>query len=53
MKVGNDLAGVKGVELVDLTAVGPATLETLRLNNEEIVGACSLWVAAGWHPPID
>lgn len=40
-----------GTLIVGLTAVGRATIVALRLNNEEIVGARSLWVMAGWHPP--
>jgi hypothetical protein len=40
-----------GTKIVGLTAVGRATVIALRLNNEEIVGARSLWVSAGWHPP--
>lgn len=33
------------------TSVGRATVVALRLNNEEIVPARSLWVSVGWHPP--
>ena len=40
-----------GTQIIGLTAVGRATIVALRLNNDEIVGARSLWVAAGWHPP--
>jgi len=40
-----------GTEIIGLTPTGRATLIALRLNNEEIVAARSLWVAAGWHPP--
>jgi hypothetical protein len=40
-----------GTEIVGLTPCGRATVETLRMNNEAIVGARSLWVQAGWWPP--
>lgn len=40
-----------GTLILGLTAVGRATIMALRLNNDEIVGARSLWVMAGWHPP--
>lgn len=42
-----------GTKIVGLTAIGRATVASLRLNNEEIVGARWLWVQAGWHPPSD
>lgn len=42
-----------GTEIVGLTATGRATVAALRLNNDEIVAARSLWVQAGWHPPAD
>jgi hypothetical protein len=34
-------------------AMGGATVEALRMNNADIVGARSLWVQAGWWPPED
>ncbi len=40
-----------GTEIIGLTPTGRATIVALRLNNEEIVAARSLWAAAGWHPP--
>lgn len=42
-----------GTQIVGLTAVGRATVIALRLNNPDIVGARTLWVQAGWHPPKD
>lgn len=42
-----------GTKIVGLTAIGRATVASLRLNNEEIVGARWLWVQVGWHPPSD
>lgn len=41
----------EGTEIIGLTAIGRATIIALRLNNPEIVGARSLWVQVGWHPP--
>ena len=40
-----------GTEIVGLTARGRATVEVLRMNNPDIVGARSLWIQAGWWPP--
>lgn len=45
--------GERGVQIMGLTAVGRATVVALRLNNPEIIGARTLWVQAGWHPPKD
>ena len=42
-----------GTEIIGLTATGRATVVALRLNNDEIVAARSLWVQVGWHPPAD
>jgi hypothetical protein len=36
-----------------LTAVGRATAAALQLNRKELVEARGLWIAAGWHPPVD
>lgn len=43
----------EATQVVGLTATGRATVIALRLNNDEIVGARSLWVQVGWHPPRD
>lgn len=40
-----------GTEIVGLTPCGWATVNTLRMNNREVVGARSLWVQSGWWPP--
>lgn len=40
-----------GVKIIGLTPCGRARVETLRMNNADIVGARSLWVQAGWWPP--
>lgn len=42
-----------GIRIIGVTAVGRATVEALRLNNEYILPARSQWVLAGWHPPSD
>jgi hypothetical protein len=42
---------VDGVTIIGLTAVGRATVETLKMNNPFIVPARRHWVEAGWHPP--
>lgn len=34
-----------------LTAVGRATIITLRMNNPVIVAARWRWTISGWHPP--
>ena len=41
----------EGTHIIGLTAIGRATVEALRLNNDEIVMARGLWVQVGWHPP--
>jgi hypothetical protein len=35
------------------TAIGRATVETLKMNHADIVTARRLWIIAGWHPPAD
>jgi hypothetical protein len=40
-----------GVYIIGLTAMGRATVETLKMNNVFIVPARRHWVEAGWHPP--
>ena len=37
--------------IIGLTAIGRATVETLKTNNVFIVPARRHWVEAGWHPP--
>jgi hypothetical protein len=39
-----------GQILVGLTATGRVTVVALQLNNDNLVVARSLWIAAGWHP---
>jgi 5-methylcytosine-specific restriction endonuclease McrA len=40
-----------GTLIVGSTAIGRATVEALKLNNDYLVQARARWVAAGWHPP--
>jgi hypothetical protein len=40
-----------GVRLLELTAIGRATIIALNTNNEVIVDARCRWVGVGWHPP--
>jgi len=40
-------------EIIGQTPTGRATIATLRMNEALIVGARSLWVGIGVHPPRD
>lgn len=40
-----------GAEVVGLTAIGRATVNALRLNNDLAVTVRKNWIRAGWHPP--
>jgi len=40
-----------GTQIIGRTAIGRATVEALRLNNEFIVTARRFWVESGWWPP--
>lgn len=42
-----------GVRIHGLTAVGRATVEALRLNNEWLMRARRIWISAGLHPPLE
>jgi hypothetical protein len=42
-----------GTEIIGITSCGRATIEALRLNNEDIVVARHIWAAVGLHPPIE
>jgi hypothetical protein len=42
-----------GTRIEGRTPTGRATVAALRLNRQELVEARSLWIEAGWHPPID
>lgn len=42
-----------GTHIIGITPIGRATVEALSLNCELRVLARTLWVEAGWHPPIN
>ena len=41
----------EGTNIIGSTAVGRATVEALRLNNELAGEVRCNWILAGWHPP--
>jgi hypothetical protein len=42
-----------GVQVRGVTAIGRATVEALRLNNDWLVRARRIWISAGLHPPFE
>jgi hypothetical protein len=42
-----------GTHIIGLTPIGRATVIALRLNNESLVTARSIWIEFAWHPPTD
>jgi 5-methylcytosine-specific restriction endonuclease McrA len=40
-----------GTHIVGLTPTGRATVIALRLNNDYVVEARTLWIESNWHPP--
>lgn len=42
---------VEGTEILGLTPIGRATVVALNMNDPLIVGARTLWVGFGAHPP--
>lgn len=42
-----------GTHVVGKTAIGRATVLGLRLNNDQLVEARSLWIGFRWHPPLN
>ncbi|MGE0824783.1 MAG: HNH endonuclease [Candidatus Binatia bacterium] len=42
-----------GTEMIGQTPTGRATIAALKMNDALIVGARSLWVGMGLHPPQD
>jgi len=42
-----------GLQIMGKTAIGRATTEALRLNNEWLVSARRIWIRAGLHPPLE
>jgi 5-methylcytosine-specific restriction endonuclease McrA len=43
----------RGLLIIGSTPTGRATVRALRLNRPRLVHSRRLWIAAGWHPPID
>jgi hypothetical protein len=41
------------LRIVGQTAIGRATVEALRLNNDWLVSARRIWIRAGLHPPLE
>jgi HNH endonuclease len=44
---------IDGTEVIGITSIGRATVNTLNLNEEIIVVTRRLWVSVGWFPPED
>ena len=42
-----------GLIVIGKTAVGRATVESLRLNRAILLRARERWIKVGWHPPED
>lgn len=42
-----------GALIVGITACGRATLAALRMNEVDVVTTRRLWIAVGWHPPLE
>jgi len=40
-----------GRRLMGLTPIGRATIERLKINQDRLLIARSLWIKAGYHPP--
>jgi hypothetical protein len=47
------LWGNGATHVVGITSIGRATTIALRLNNDNVVTARSIWIEFGWHPPTD
>lgn len=41
----------EATELIGLTAIGRATIETLKINRPQMVRVRRMWVVLGEHPP--
>ena len=40
-----------GTHIIGITPIGRATVITLRMNNDNIIMARSIWMECAWHPP--
>jgi HNH endonuclease len=45
--------GNGGTHIIGITPAGRATVIALRLNNDNVVAARSIWLEFFWHPPTD
>jgi 5-methylcytosine-specific restriction endonuclease McrA len=45
--------GNGGTHIIGITPIAKATVIALRLNNDNIVAARSIWLEFAWHPPGD
>jgi hypothetical protein len=45
--------GNGATHVIGITSIGRATTIALRLNNDNVVTAQSIWIEFGWHPPTD
>lgn len=41
----------QSTHIIDLTPIGRATVDALKINNDIAVTVRKHWVSAGWHPP--
>ncbi len=41
----------EGTQIAGLTAIGRATVNTLKLNNSYVLESRRIWVSENWHPP--
>ena len=44
---------IEHISILSVSAIGRATVATLRLNRPLLVRSRQVWVAAGFHPPKD
>ena len=42
-----------GTHVIGTTPIGRATVVALRLNNDDVVMARSIWIEFAWHPPSE
>lgn len=42
-----------GTHIAGRSPIGRTTVLALRLNNDNIVQARSIWIDVGWHPPVN
>ena len=42
----------RGLYIEGKTAIGRATIETLRMNNAYVTESRKIWIVEDWHPPF-